>query len=515
MSFEMERQRSIKSLTERENEVTKYFNPDNLPKPVAASSAAPLSGHTNSVSRVIALDDGKLLATACYDGRVRVYQSSGGASIPLHDLAGHSGLVLGLVSLKGSIIASGGWDDRVISWDARTGKKLNTLKIKDASINSIAVIDEENFVAGTGSGDLVFFHHSEGLDLKESARIKSAHGTWINHVCVYGDFIVTASFDKSAALWSIKEKKKLAILPHSSNVWCASISKRFVATGAQGEVRVYEIRNDCDLKLVLKGVHDNEFVHAVALAGDEWLLSAGGDGTVAFTSLVTETPVVRVSTAVPYVLDITLLPNGRVAVCGNESNDSYTNIFSTPGKVEEPLREYTATLFPGKVFKKAKNADENSVMGVNDEKIQSRSEGGIMKNKDDTDMKNNSGNKENSDAVKIEGKNESMPNKENENNSVPIANIEHEEEEESMSEEENLGHVQGMVRQFSKLETNLNLIQTLGHNKRSFQNKPEKNKNDAKPKDPLSPKLSAPSSPPKSVQSMIAQWSGNNADDGN
>lgn len=506
MSFEMERQRSINSLTERENEVTRYFSPDNLPKPVSASSAAPLSGHTNSVSRVIALDDGKLLATACYDGKVRVYKSSGGESIPLHDLPGHSGLVLGLVALKGSIIASGGWDDRVISWDARTGKKLETLKIKDASLNSIAVIDEHNFVAGTGSGDLVFFSHSNGKDLKESSRIKSAHGTWINHVCVNGDFLVTASFDKSAALWSIKEKKKLAILPHPSNVWCASISKKFVATGAQGEVRVYEIRNECELKLVLKGVHDNEFVHAVALAGDDWLLSAGGDGTVAFTSLVTETPVVRVNTAVPYVLDITLLPNGRVAVCGNESNDSYTNIFSTPGKVEEPLREYTATLFPGKISKNAKGTNENSMAEVDGEQNQFHPEQVIMNNKNNKNSVNNAVNIEHSDEVKVASKDENKSSKKNENISVSIDNMD-EEDEEAMPDEENLGYVEGMVRQFSKLETNLNLIQTLGHNKQSFQNKPNKLISDEKPKETLSPKASTPSSPPKSVQSMIAQWS--------
>lgn len=355
MSFEVDRQVEEETVANKEEQVTRYFSEKNLPKPVPAIKAAPLSGHTNSVSRVIAFDNGSLLATACYDGKVRVYDSSGGTSILRHELPGHAGLVLGLAPICGSIIVSGGWDDKIITWDARSGERIETYKLNDASINTIAPVDSNTFVAGTGGGDLVFFSHVKGKKIKEDERISSAHEAWINHIAIKGDYMVTASFDKTAALWSCTSKKRLATMDHPSNVWCASISTRYIATGAQGEVRVYEIQKDCELRLILKGVHADEFIHAVALAGDEWLLSAGGDGTVTFTSLSSEKPAVRVSTSVPYVLDITLLPNGRVAVCGNESNDTYSSVFASPDKLRAPLSEYTATLFPKRELRNKSN----------------------------------------------------------------------------------------------------------------------------------------------------------------
>lgn len=345
----------------REQNATRYFSQNSLPVPVPATGAAPLTGHTNSVTRVVTLDDGALLATACYDGRVRVYDAAGGASVPRHDLSGHNGLVLSLAPLGGSILVSGGWSDQVVSWNARTGARLDALRVTDSSFPSIAAVDEGKFVAGTGSGDLVFFSHSKGRGLREVDRVQNAHSAWINHIAVRGDLMVTASFDKTATLWHLPSRTRLATLPHTSNVWCAALSDRFLATGAQGEIRVYEIERDCALKLVMKGVHANEFVHAVALAGDDWLLSAGGDGAVTFTSLASEQPVVRVSTSVPYVLDIALLPNGRVAVCGNESNDCYSKVFPSPIGVESPLREYTATLFPNNVTPKAVPASSQPV----------------------------------------------------------------------------------------------------------------------------------------------------------
>ncbi len=485
MSFEIERKAQEQINETKEERVTRYFSDKNLPAPVPAIKAAPLTGHTNSVSRVIAFDSGSLIATACYDGKVRVYDSSGGTSILRHELVGQSGLVLGLAPLCGSVIVSGGWDDKIITWDARSGERLDTYKLEDASINTIASIDSSTFVAGTGGGDIIFFSHVKGKKIKEVSRISSAHDAWINHIVIRGDYMVTASFDKTAALWSCSSKEKLAVLKHPSNVWCASISSRFVATGAQGEVRVYEIQKECELKLVLKGVHAEEFVHAVALAGDEWLLSAGGDGTVTFTSLSSEKPAVRVSTSVPYVLDITLLPNGRVAVCGNETNDSYSSVFSSPGKLKEPLSQYTDTLFPKK---ESITVSKPLTMNKCDEK--EVIENNVPETKDaieDPSINKKSLIDDNVDRDEVKNK--------------PIDRISEE------TENHDSNFVSSMIKQWSKFDekTENNNAKSSTSSTKELVHEPELKEN--KVKEVQNEQDKAPSPNTKSVKSLIEQWS--------
>ena len=85
-----------------------------------------MTGHTNAVRVLAGAPDGSWLASAGWDGEVRIWDLvTGGAR---HALTGHTGAVEALVvASDGSWLASAGWDGEVRIWDLVTGGARHAL----------------------------------------------------------------------------------------------------------------------------------------------------------------------------------------------------------------------------------------------------------------------------------------------------------------------------------------------------------------------------------------------------
>ncbi len=87
-----------------------------------------LSGHQATVWRVTFSPDWQRLASASWDGTVKLWEVAGGRV--LHTLAGHTDWVRSLAfTPDGQVLASGSVDGRVIFWDVQSGEALHTLSI--------------------------------------------------------------------------------------------------------------------------------------------------------------------------------------------------------------------------------------------------------------------------------------------------------------------------------------------------------------------------------------------------
>jgi WD40 repeat protein len=95
-----------------------------------------LEGHSDAVNAVQFSPDGSKLASASYDNKVMVWNSSTGAH--LHTLEGHSEWVNAMqFSPDGSKLASASRDGKVMVWDASTGAHLQTLEGHSSGVKAV------------------------------------------------------------------------------------------------------------------------------------------------------------------------------------------------------------------------------------------------------------------------------------------------------------------------------------------------------------------------------------------
>ena len=202
------------------------------------------SGHATAVWAVDTSSDGKLVATAGYDGMVKLWDMQ---SRKLKaDLNQHQGWVRSVAfSPDGSQLVTAGEDGNVIVWSTLSGKAVTTVVAHKGPVTAITFsTDGKTFVTGGGDNLVKIWNALDGKEMKSLAGHEDT--IWsIAYSPTRPEFVSTGA-DKTIRVWSVNNFKQTSMLAgHKDWVTSAAFNSdgsRLVTASLDGVIKLWDVQ---------------------------------------------------------------------------------------------------------------------------------------------------------------------------------------------------------------------------------------------------------------------------------
>ena len=243
-----------------------------------------LDGHPTAVWAVKVSKDGKLAATAGYDGLVKLW------NLPVwtlkHDLKKHKGWVRSLdISPDGTKLTSAGEDGTLVLWNTADGKEIQTVTAHTGPVTAVGFSPDGATIA-TGGGDKLVKLWDAATGNGKGKLEGHTDALWAVAYSPDGSKLATASADQTIKLWTMSDAKELATLTGHKD-WVTSVAyspdgTQLASGSLDGAVTIWDVTEPGKQKHALK-MNSSVWCVTFSPSGKELFFGTHAGGFVAPT----------------------------------------------------------------------------------------------------------------------------------------------------------------------------------------------------------------------------------------
>ena len=286
---------------------------------------APLEGHTKDVTSMAFSPDGTILASASWDGKVKLRDVAKRKTIatitnidPAYGLYGleHGGHTLAF-SPDGKTLALAAWS--VALWDIATQKKIANFSWFNSLSHSIAFSPDGQLLAVLSSQNAWLY---DVATFRILARIVvPASNFTFAMFSPDGKTLALSSWHGMVQLWDVKKRKTMAMLEgHVGGVRSMSFSPdgTILASSSGEEIKLWDVATQEKIATLIDAPYGIVFwVYSVAFSPDGTTLAAGSRKAIKLWDVVTQKKIATLRGSDSRVSYVAFSPDGTTFASGS------------------------------------------------------------------------------------------------------------------------------------------------------------------------------------------------------